>query len=239
MAPPPGYVPYGASTHGAFATFQRIGGLAKWLSALVIVLIPVQLWTMINSLSVRDEAKDFLAGRIGEDELDDKIRASAGIGALSVVVLIATAVLTIIWMHRIAKNLQVMNRVGTWKPGWAIGGWFVPPLVLYVVPFLMFRDLWKGSDPDISRDWRSNRASPVITLWWILFGLAPLVFISATVATFSIDSSTRKQAEDLVDRFGVTIASSIAQIAAAACFLVIVRQLTARHRQLVNEAPTS
>ena len=239
MAPPPGYVPYGASTRGAYAAFQRVGGLAKWLTIVLIVLVPVLLWTMINSFSVRSEAKDFLAGRVSEDDLKDKIAASAGIGVISLIVLIATAVLTIIWMYRIAKNLQVMNRVATWKPGWAIAGWFVPPLVLYVVPFLMFRDLWKGSDPDTSHDWRSNRASPIITIWWILFGLAPIVFISATVATFSIDSSTSKQAKDLVDRFGVSIASSLAQIGAALCFVVLVRQLTARHQQVTYETQAS
>jgi len=239
MAPPPGYVPYGASNQGAYATFQRVGGLAKWLTVLLIVLIPVLLWTMLNSLSVRSEAKDYLAGRVSEDDLKDKITAAAGLGLLSLVVLIATAVLTIIWMYRIARNLQAMNRVGTWKPGWAIGGWFVPPLVLYVVPFLMFRDLWKGSDPDTTNDWRSNRTSPIITIWWILFGLAPIIFITATVSTFSLESSTRKQANDLVDRFGVTIASNLAQIGAALCFLVIVRQLSARHQRVTYESPAS
>ena len=241
MAPPPGYVPYGAANHGAYATFQRVGGLAKWLTGLLIVLIPVLLWTMINSFSVRNVARDYLADpeRVSEDDLKDKITASAGIGLLSLLVLIGTAVLTIIWMYRIARNLQAMNRVATWKPGWAIGGWFVPPLVLYVVPFLMFRDLWKGSDPDTTTDWRSNRASPLITIWWILFGLAPIVFITATVSTFSIDQSTTKQAKDLVDRFGVTIASNLAQIGAAVCFLMLVRQLTARHQQVTDESQPS
>jgi len=239
MAPPPGYVSYGASTQGAFATFQRIGPLAKWLTIVLIVLLPVLAWTMINSFGVRDEAKDFLAGRATEDDIKDKIAASAGIGLLSLLVLIATAVLTMIWMFRIARNLQAMNRVATWKPGWAIAGWFVPPLVLYVVPFLMFRDLWKGSDPDTTQDWRRNRAAPIITIWWILFGLAPLVFITATLSTFSIDQSTTKQANDIVDRFGVTIASNLAQIGAAVCFLMLVRQLTARHQRVTLETQAS
>jgi len=239
MAPPPGYVPYGASTQGAYATFQRIGGLAKWLKIVLIVLIPVLLWTTINSFSVRSEAKDFIANRTTEKEFKDKLAASAGIGVLSFVVLVAVAVLTIIWMFRIAKNLQAMNRVATWKPGWAIAGWFVPPLVLYVVPFLMFRDLWKGSDPDTMHDWRTNRVAPIVTIWWILFGLVPLVTITATFSTFSLNNSTSKQANDLVDRFGVSIAASLAQIAAALCFLVLVRQLTARHQQVTYETQAS
>jgi len=239
MAPPPGYVPYGASTRGAYATFQRIGGLAKWLTVLMIVIIPVQLFSLINLWAVRDKAEDFLAGRGSEDDLKDQITSSAGIGLLSFVVLVAAAVLTIIWMFRIAKNLQALNRVGTWKPGWAIGGWFVPPLVLYVVPFLMLRDLWKGSDPGTTHDWRSNRVSPIVTLWWILFGLAPLVTITATLSTFSIDKSTTKQANNLVDSFGITIASNLAQIGAAVCFLILVRQLTARHQQVTYETQAS
>jgi uncharacterized membrane protein len=235
MTPPPGYVAYGGANQGAYANFQRVGGLAKWLGVLMIVLVPVQIWIAFNSLSVRDKAEDYLARRITEDDFKDKITTSAGISLLSGAVLIAAAVLTMIWMFRIAKNLQAMNRVATWKPGWAIGGWFVPPLVLYVVPFLMFRDLWKASDPDSGHDWRTNRVAPIINVWWVLFGIAPVIFFSATIATFTVSQSTDTQAKDLVDRFNVGIASSVVQILAAISFLLLVRQLTARHQQVTSE----
>ena len=54
-----------------------------------------------------------------------------------------------IWMFKMAKNVRALGRQGLrYAPGWAIGGWFVPPCVLYVVPWLMFRELWKASDPE-------------------------------------------------------------------------------------------
>ena len=53
-----------------------------------------------------------------------------------------------IWMYRMAANHRALQRNGTWAPGWAIGGWFLPPGGLYIIPFLMFRELWKASDPN-------------------------------------------------------------------------------------------
>ena len=236
MSAPPGYIAYGGSNQGAYASFQRIGGVARWLGITLIVLVPVLLLAVLKSFGDRTKAQDFLAGKISEGSFKRDIGATALLGLLSAAVLIATAVLTIIWMYRIAKNLQALNRVGTWKPGWAIGGWFVPPFILYVVPFLMLRDLWKGSDPDSGHDWRTNRVGAIVNIWWVLYGLAPVLFLSVTFSNFSVSRSTTSAANQLVDRFGVSIGSSVLQIASAVTFLLLVRQLTARHQQLINES---
>ena len=56
---------------------------------------------------------------------------------------IAAAVVVIIWMYRLAWNHRALHRGGTWGPAWAIGGWFLPPIV-YVIPTLMLHELWKA-----------------------------------------------------------------------------------------------
>ncbi|MCU1366421.1 MAG: hypothetical protein JWN39_2060, partial [Ilumatobacteraceae bacterium] len=173
LAPPPGYVPYGGANQGAFGAFQRTGGLAKWLGIALMVLIPVQLLALLKSASDRSKARDFISGKISEDDYTRSVGLSGLLGLLSFAVFAAVAVLTIIWMFRMARNSQIIGRIGTWKPGWAIGGWFVPPFVLYVVPFLMFRDLWKASDPDSAADWRTNRVAPIVNVRWVLYGIAP------------------------------------------------------------------
>ena len=68
------------------------------------------------------------------------------LGSLVGLLVIPIAVLTIIWMFRMAGNLRQLGRTGaTWAPGWAIGGWFCPPCAIYAIPWLMFRELWRGS----------------------------------------------------------------------------------------------
>lgn len=236
MAPPPGYMPYGGANQNAFGSFQRIGGLAKWLGISLFALIAVQLVSVAKSVSDRGSAQDFIHEKITEDQYTKSVGLSALLGLLSFVAFAAVAVLTIIWMFRIAKNLQLMQRVGTWKPGWAIGGWFVPPFVLYVVPFLMMRDLWKGSDPDTSGDWQSNTVASIVNVWWVLYGLAPVLFLGVTFSSFQLDRSAIDAAKEIDDKFAITLASSAAQVVAAVVFLLLVRQLTERHRRTTSEA---
>ena len=51
-------------------------------------------------------------------------------------------VLVMIWMYRISANLRAFGMTTTWHPLFAIFGWFLPPVVLYVIPFLMLREQW-------------------------------------------------------------------------------------------------
>ena len=61
---------------------------------------------------------------------------------------IALVVLSIIWLYRVPPNHRALGRALTWAPGWAIGGWFLPPL-LYVIPLLVLREAWKAADPAV------------------------------------------------------------------------------------------
>ena len=47
--------------------------------------------------------------------------------------------------------------------------WILPQM-LYVIPFLMFRVMWKASDTDvpIGGDWRSGRVSPIVPVWFVV-----------------------------------------------------------------------
>ena len=236
LSPPPGYVSYGAATPGAYGSFQRIGGVGKWLRICLMVLIPVQALSVITSIGARSKARDFLAGRISEHDYTSTVGLAALLGILSFGLFLAVAVLTVIWMFRMAKNVELMQRIGTWKPGWAIGGWFVPPFVLYVIPYLMLRDLWKASDSETVGDWRRNRVAPIVTVWWVLYGLAPLAFISVTFASFQLDRTAQDAAKEIDSKFGITLASSLVQVAAAIAYLLLVRQLTDRHQRATQEA---
>ncbi|HEY4331553.1 MAG TPA: DUF4328 domain-containing protein [Ilumatobacteraceae bacterium] len=236
FGPPPGYVAYGGPNNGAFSSYERIGGIARTLGILVTIVVPLLVVTTALRSYLESRAKDYLAGRIDESQF----RSSNGLyGLVSLVVAgltLAIVVLTMIWMNKLAKNQQRLNRTGTWGPGWAIGGWFVPPCVLYVVPYLMFRDLWKSSDPDATHDWRTNPVAPIISVWWVLYGLAPIAFLTVTVGSFKFGTNTADAARNLDKSGGITLISGIVQIAAAVSYLVLVRQLSARQMRVTNES---
>jgi hypothetical protein len=241
LAPPPGYVAYGPGSYGAFSPFARVKGVGKALWILVIVVAAGQLAALVANLTARSEAADFLAGRIDEDEFLSGYGPSLAASALTGVANLAVVILTMIWMYRLAANLERLGRTGrTWSPGWAIGGWFLPP-VLFVIPWLMFRELWRGSDPSAppgAPDWRQRRVSPVVDLWWVLYGLAPALMLPFGVG-LAVSGGFASDAEDIAERIEdqwvLNTVSGLLTLAAAVTYLVLVRQLTERHAQLTHE----
>ena len=240
LGPPPGYIAYGgagAVPQGA----QSIGGLTKALVVLLIIMIPLQILVVIGTININEKAKDFLNGVISRSEFEDATQAN--VGTFAGLLIIPVAVLTIIWMYRMASNLRVLGRHGaTWAPGWAIGGWFVPPCVLYVVPWLMFKELWRGSDPDVGYgdpSWKQGRVAPIVTIWWVMYGLLPLVGILTAASIFSQFSAGGADIDDLAEQYDkwatVNVGMAVIGIGTTAVYLMLVRQLSARHMRATRE----
>lgn len=237
MTPPPGYVAYGGP--GDASGFQTTRGVSKAIVVLLWIYLPLQLLTIVGQFRINRKARDFLKGRITETDFKDAVNRNVGsaVGLL----LIPIAVLTMIWMFRMAANIRRLGRPGqTWGPGWAIGGWFLPPFVVYAIPWLMFRELWKGSDPAVAQqdpNWKRGAVNPLINVWWVVYGLLPLVgFVSAAgVGQALRTGTTRSLAERLRDFGWLNIFLTLLGMLATAVYLGVVRALTARHAQLTHE----
>lgn len=237
MTPPPGYVAYGGP--GDASGFQATRGVSKAMVVLLWIYLPLQLLTIAGQFRINRKAKDFLKGRITETDFKDALSKNAG-AAVGLLV-IPIAVLTMIWMFRMAANLRRYGRPGqTWGPGWAIGGWFLPPFVVYAIPWLMFRELWKGSDPAVAQNdpnWKRGTVNPLINLWWVVYGLLPLVgFVSAAGVNGALRTgTTRSLAERLRDFGWLNVVLTLIGMVATVVYLSVVRALTARHTQLTHE----
>ena len=187
--------------------------------------------------SARDDAQDLLDRAISAEEFVERAAPYLLMSVVQGIATVATAVLTMIWMFRIAANHRALHRGGTWGPGWAIGGWFVPPL-LFVIPTLMFRELWKASDPDvpIGGDWRRTRTSPLVPLWFAVYSLVPLgLLVGQSTGGISLAASEDEMAQQVLDDRGATIVSASVSVAGALVFVLLVRGLTRRHRRLTGE----
>lgn len=221
---------------------QRIRGVAKVLRVLMGVIIPLQLLTVFDSWRLAGSARDLLDGTITVEAFDTA--SGRSLGALSGLLVAPTAVLTIVWMYRMAQNLRLLGRSGaTWAPGWALGGWFAPPCVLYVVPWLMFGELWRGSDPDVAAhtpDWKRGPLPWFLHAWWVLYGLLPVAGIVNTIDTLrrfgnegDIDSFTL--AEQLDRYAGLNLALAVVSVGAAVCYFMLVVRLSERHMAATRE----
>jgi hypothetical protein len=220
---------------------KRVQGLTTWIVVLAAIVGAVGVASTLLTLLARDEARDFLAGRITDDDFVEAYSPALLLGFVQVPAMIALIVLTMIWMHRLASNHRALHRDGTWSPGWAIGGWFLPPLVLYIIPYLMFRELWKASDPSVPAGddrWKTNPVGVVVTLWWLAYGVAPIPIAIAQGRdgiAGNLNGDMETLAETVDERLAWSFASSLVVALAAVLYIVMARQLSRRHRQLTGE----
>lgn len=86
---------------------------------------------------------------------------------------LACAVVFCIWIYRAYKNLRAFRLGGLiHSPAMAPGSFFIPFANL-VLPYLIMKEIWRGSDPafppletDPSDD---ARVTPLLLPWWLLF----------------------------------------------------------------------
>lgn len=238
LAPPPGYVAYG-SAPTPLARVARVKGLS---TAITIIIAIGGLSGVVNAIlesGLRGQAEDFLGGTLSESEFEDSVIAFSAISALAGIALLAGAILVMIWMYRIAANLRAYGMNTTWHPLFAIFGWFLPPIVLYVIPFLMLRELWKMSKPASVTDAGSDGENPTLWLWFVCFGLLPLVALFVQFDQFGgnlTDTGNEAIAERLVDaNVAFTLLSTVGTAIAAFAWILFARQLTARHIAMTGE----
>lgn len=237
MSPPPGYVAYGGP--GDVSGFQGIRGVSKAMTILLWIYLPLQVLVIIDQVRLNSKANQFLDGEISESKFKDAVERSAS--SVVGVLVIPIAVLTMVWMFRMAANLRKMGRPGqTWVPGWAIAGWFLPPCGVYAIPWLMFRELWKGSDSDLPPNdptWKQRSVAPIINIWWVVYGLIPLLgfFSAAGIARQIRTGSTHTLAERLHDYGWINIAFTVVGMVATVVYIQLVQQLSTRHMRTTHE----
>jgi Domain of unknown function (DUF4328) len=217
-SPPPGYVAYGGA--GAYGgTYQRIGGLTK-------------------ALSLRNNAIDFRNG-IGTLNLG----ALIAIGLFAAAAGIALLVVQIIWTFRMSKNLAVLARPGqSFSPGATIAINILGGCTLGILPYFMWRELWKGSDPSGQRgdtSWKQGPVDAILHIWiaLTLVNIAVSLVLGFGNALFQFRSrSNSAVARQLADQIGITAVTGLLSVATGALFLVFIRKLSARHMQATGEA---
>ena len=220
-------------------SLSRTATLERTATGLVIATAFFSVLAIPAARSVRDDAQAYLDGQIADDDFLEQIAPGLLAGVVQGLAVLAAAVVVIVWLYRIAANHRDLGRDTRWGPGWAIGSWFLPPL-LFVIPFLMLRESWKAADPDVPRGesgWRDSTVSPLIPMWFVLYGVAPLV-LAAVQGASGLTAFTGSE-DDIAERFaggtGDLVVSAVLTVAGAIAFVVMARALGARHRRFTGE----
>ncbi|HEX5615840.1 MAG TPA: DUF4328 domain-containing protein [Acidimicrobiia bacterium] len=228
-APPPTsqWHPPVATTSAPVAT--NLGGLATaltWLFALIAVASALLAVFRFIEWSLLDDLRtDPLSVEFSDlEDSDDRINALTGVRTM---LILATAVVFIVWLHAATKNLRAFGyRDLRYGPGWAIGGWFVPFANL-VIPKQVVDDAWRGADPQAAPSGRPAGPVPGVFLaWW-------LAFLASTfldrIGNFVGDADDADISQ-LQTASQLTLLAALAAALGAGLAIVVVSRMTARHR---------
>lgn len=209
--------------------------------ALVLLTAGVDLVRLLLGTRLTTTARDYLDGSITETEFLSSINLLSSLSLVFMLVQVGAVISTLIWLFRIARNNLELGRGGTWGPGWAIGGWFVPP-ILTVIPTLLLQQQWKASDPSATiSTWRGRPSSPTIWAWGVFYtasAATPLIE-RLTNGPFDVTASrTELAARTLANPTTIGYARVGLVVVAALLFAMLAVPLTKRHAELTGEAPT-
>ncbi len=205
---------------------------------LTAVSIVISAGSLLVQFSLRNNAIDFRNG-IGALNFGSLI----AVGLLGGAAGIALIVVQIIWTFRMSKNLAVLAHPGqSFSPGATIAINILGSCTLGILPYFMWRELWKGSDPAAQRgdvSWKHGPVDAILHIWIALTLVTVAVSLTLGIGNVLFQFRTRSNdvlARQLADRFGFVVAIGLLSIASTAVFLVFVRKLSARHMQATGEA---
>lgn len=244
LGPPPGYVAYGSP--GAVSNFARIAGLTRWLNILLIATAVITALTLITQLTIVGRAQDYVDGISTEDAFRDRLGLFLAVGLLGAAITIAQLVVLCVWTFRLAKNMQALGRQGASlsQPGITVAINILGGCTLGILNFFMWREIWKGSDPETPAgdpSWKSRAVDVIVPTWLALTlasSLASLGMGFSRVATGGVggSGSTNDIADQLTDQLPFVMFSGLLGLGAAIAFIILVRRLAVRHMQATHES---
>jgi hypothetical protein len=171
---------------------------------------------------------------VSDSEANANDVRQGAIGIAQGLLLLATAVVFIMWFFRAYSNVERLGAAPLrFGRGWAIGAWFVPILNLFR-PKQIANDIWRGSDPGLPRPagpgaWRDGPIpGALFGFWWALWLLSG---VATGPATFGGDSIDELQTQTTA----FIVSDALGAAAAVLCALVVVRT-TARQEERARAA---
>jgi hypothetical protein len=208
-------------------TLRSLGDRSKWaIVGLVAVGLALLVSVVVDWLEIDLMNRVVDGGRVTIGDLDASDTRQRLATVAYVVGLVAAAVLFIRWFHAAYANLPALGHTKLrFKPGWAIGAWFVPFLNLRR-PKQIANDIWSGSAetaPSFGPAGWKDVDPPQLLAWWWAAWLGSS-FLS-NVAARSFGTNT---AEDIRTADWVDLAASVIGIVGIVLAIVIVRRVTER-----------
>jgi hypothetical protein len=142
-------------------------------------------------------------------------------------VIIATAVVFLMWIYRANLNCHGFGAEGMqFTPGWAVGWYFIPFLNL-IRPFQVMKEIWMvSSDPG---NWQAQKGSPILGWWWALWLIS--CFLGQIVFRLAMRVDSPASLEALTK---VSISAALFEIPVILVALSLISRITRMQTKLVD-----
>lgn len=219
--------------------YKSLRPLAHALVAMFAVglgLHLIAIWSGSVELSLLERAAD--GGMVTEDEATTSDMRQAAIAIAQLVLLVALIVVFLIWFRRAYRNLPSLGaRNLRFRPGWAVGAWFVP-ILNWFRPMQIARDIWRASDPTLpdtaGTPWQGRTTSWLLGFWWAAW------LVSNQVDQVSFRTSFRAETlPQLQTSAKWTLAADAVSAVATVLVIAVVWRVTARQEERARRLTTS
>ncbi|MEV0266007.1 DUF4328 domain-containing protein [Streptomyces sp. NPDC050617] len=199
-------------------------GLATAVTVLLGAVAAFDLFALYADFNVYSLLDSVLTAPAGELKRADSLYTAAG--RLQGLGTIATAVVFIIWFHRVRGNAEIFTQdICTLGRGWSIGAWFVPLANLWL-PFRVAAETWQASAPQTPDGALREVSRAPVRAWWVLWLLA--LAVSRTADNLYNRADTP---ESLQQAAGAVMFGDLLDLAAAVLAILFVRKLTRMQRE--------
>jgi len=154
------------------------------MGLMLALMIPAML---IQGMMTRMIILVMYADQVPIAALGAGILAQLALSFLLLIVSICTMVLFFMWFRRAYYNLRLIKGKTRYVHGWAVGGWFIPIVHLFM-PYQIMQELFRDTR-QMLLDANPSNAGKLpknwVGLWWTLI-LMPIIFIIIVVLSIYI-----------------------------------------------------
>ena len=195
--------------------------IATCIAYLIFILVT---FNLLNLVSRMEGGEAILT-----PEMNEALDGLDGVDILLFLTGLPTAVLFLMWVHRISRNLAPLGAHGQrFSPAWAVGWWLVP-IMFYFRPYQVMCEIWKGSAHHsleaTVQDWKSASVTPLMGWWW---GLWVATSVVGLVFGYGLGFEMIFRPDTYPDAVGLSVDLIVA--AATICdgvlAIMLVRQIT-------------
>lgn len=208
-----------------YRSIRRVATALLVMFGAGLALDLIATWSDTVEIALLDRIE---AGRdVSLDEVDASDSRQAMIGIGQTVLFFAEMIVFLVWFRRAYRNLPSLGARGLrFKPGWAVGSWFVP-ILNWWRPLQITNDIWRASDPSLGTEpntgWRDRQVTALLGLWWVAWLIANQ--IGQLLFRRSFGAETVK---DFQTAARTTLAADISSAIATALVIAVVWRITRR-----------